>query len=487
MGPLTMVDQSLGSRQTAYFCWVLIGALLLIRLVALGSLPLFDTTEARYGEIARIMFETKNWVTPYFDYNVPFWGKPPMHTWITVMGLEWLGVSEFAARLPHFLCGLLTLVLLYRFAWQHFGRKKAVVSTLVLCSSVGFITAIGMIMTESLLILSTTVAMTSFWNHYQQGSRHSGLLFFTALGLGMLIKGPVAVVLVVIALLLWSLTSGVFTQAIRGLPWASGMAVFFAVCLPWYVWAELRSPGFINYFIVGEHIQRFLEPGWDGDLYGNGHDQPRGKIWIFWIAAAFPWSLVILMWFGKSLKATFDQQHHHFPKVPAEHIKAYLISWMIAPMILFTFSGNILMSYVLPSFSAMALWVAKEINLSHKYKLLAMVPLAIITLALIVYTFRWIPIKSQSELLGKNRSFPQQAQLYYWHERPFSARFYSKGQAQLLSDETHLKQMIDSQQAFYLAIAQQDFARYQQRLLPACVEQSRADDKLLLACFKNEK
>ena len=47
--------------------------------------PLFDTTEARYGEIARIMYETQNWVTPQFDYNIPFWGKPPMQTWLSAL------------------------------------------------------------------------------------------------------------------------------------------------------------------------------------------------------------------------------------------------------------------------------------------------------------------------------------------------------------------------------------------------------------------
>ncbi|MGB0836148.1 MAG: hypothetical protein ACPGR2_16670, partial [Psychrobium sp.] len=49
-------------------------SVLLFRLISLGFYPLYDTTEARYGEIARIMLETGNWVTPQFDYNIPFWG-----------------------------------------------------------------------------------------------------------------------------------------------------------------------------------------------------------------------------------------------------------------------------------------------------------------------------------------------------------------------------------------------------------------------------
>ena len=97
----------------------------------------------------------------------------------------------------------------------------------------------------------------------------------------MLIKGPVAIVLVVIALITWSIFQANFIKAIKSLPWLFGLVIFFLVCLPWYIWAELRSPGFLQYFIVGEHIQRFLEPGWQGDLYGAAHDEPKVKFGCF--------------------------------------------------------------------------------------------------------------------------------------------------------------------------------------------------------------
>lgn len=64
---------------------------------------------------------------------------------------------------------------------------------------------------------------------------------------------------------------------------------------PWYLLAELKTPGFLDYFIVGEHIRRFLDPGWTGDLYGSAHDQPKGMIWLFWLWASFPWGIVALV------------------------------------------------------------------------------------------------------------------------------------------------------------------------------------------------
>ncbi|HBR94728.1 MAG TPA: dolichyl-phosphate-mannose--protein mannosyltransferase, partial [Opitutae bacterium] len=55
----------------------------ILRVLMIFEIPFTDTTEARYAEIARKMVETGDWITPQFDYGVPFWGKPPLHTWVS--------------------------------------------------------------------------------------------------------------------------------------------------------------------------------------------------------------------------------------------------------------------------------------------------------------------------------------------------------------------------------------------------------------------
>ena len=56
----------------------IIVAVALLRLMSLGMYPLLDPTEGRYAEMGRKMLELGNWVTPFIDYNVPFWAKPPL-------------------------------------------------------------------------------------------------------------------------------------------------------------------------------------------------------------------------------------------------------------------------------------------------------------------------------------------------------------------------------------------------------------------------
>ncbi|GLR70030.1 ArnT family glycosyltransferase [Agaribacter marinus] len=427
---------------------LLILVLLLIRFFSLSALPLYDTTEARYAEIARIMFETNNWVTPMIDYEKPFWGKPPFHTWLSASGFMVFGVSEFGARIPHFACGLITLFLVFRFVKEMNDEKSAVLAVLVLASSIGFIVGMGMVMTDIALLLSTSVAMISFWKTYADSSdKFYGLIFFASLALGMLVKGPVAIVLVAISLGVWSIWQGQLIKALTCLPWLTGVSLFALLTLPWYLMAEYRTPGFLEYFIIGEHFQRFIVSGWEGDLYGSAHDQPRGTIWIYWLVAAFPWSFVLITSFiQRMLVATSET------RCSPSGFNAYLICWMIAPMLLFTLSGNILSAYVLPGFSAMSILIALTCQFQIRHLTAAALTVVLLATLLGIYLTGNVSKSSELHLLGRNSTTFESTPLYYWQHRPFSAQYYSNGNAKLLANTHELQQVIDAQGDFFLAI-----------------------------------
>lgn len=438
-------------------------AVLTIRLISLGFYPLYDTTEARYGEIARLMLETGNWVTPQFDYDIPFWGKPPFQTWISAASFSLFGINEFAARLPHFLCSIATLLMVYSFVKEVANKKRAVYSAIIMISSIGFTVTAGTVMTDSALLMATTLAMISFWRCYQQhNSKINGLLFFAALSLGMLIKGPVAVVLIGIALVCWSLYQRCFVKAICCLPWLAGICVFLVLTLPWYIWAEIRSPGFLEYFIVGEHIQRFLVSGWQGDLYGTAHKEPRGMIWLFWIGAAFPWSLFLI---SQGIKRVFGKAKTNNVNTK---LTSYLLCWMLSPLLLFSLSGNILPAYVLPGMAAMAMIVALSI---HSERWLTF--MASVAYGLLVTFIAWVCLgniskTSEKSLLEGNMSRIDGSALYYWKKRPFSAQFYSHGQAKKLTQKSKLRQLLAGKDEFYLAITHTDIKTLDTNLSNSC-------------------
>ena len=108
--------------------------LLGLRLVSLGLYPLMDNTEARYADIARVMLSLGDWVTPWYDTGVPFWGKPPLSFWTTGLSFSLLGVNEFAARLPHFLAALLVGWLVWGWAAPS-ARQQALAAVALLAGS----------------------------------------------------------------------------------------------------------------------------------------------------------------------------------------------------------------------------------------------------------------------------------------------------------------------------------------------------------------
>ena len=144
--------------------------------------------------------------------------------------------------------------------------------------------------------------------------------------------------------------------AVEKITLASGSLLTLAIAVPWYVLAELKTPGFLNYFIIGEHFSRFLDPGWAGDLYGSAHDRPKGMIWIFWLWASFPWGIIGLVGFG--LAAARGKTKDIFTGAVQDASTLYLLFCAITPMLFFTLAGNTLWTYILPSLPFSAILIA---------------------------------------------------------------------------------------------------------------------------------
>lgn len=96
---------------------IIIGALLLF-VPFLGTTHLFDWDEINFAEASREMLVTGNYAIPQIGFE-PFWEKPPLFFWLQALCMRLFGVNEFAARLPNAICGVLTLLLLFRL-----GRKQ---------------------------------------------------------------------------------------------------------------------------------------------------------------------------------------------------------------------------------------------------------------------------------------------------------------------------------------------------------------------------
>lgn len=469
-----------------------------IRLFTLGFFPLMDTTEARYGEMARIMAETGNWITPMFDYNVPFWGKPPLFTWMSAGGIHLFGLNEFAVRIPHLLAGGLILAIVAMLAYSIIPsrnvaerKQEAWLAAGILATTATFLVVAGAVMTDTALTLGITLSMAAFWLNYKNKSALWGHLFFIGLTVGMLAKGPLALVLIGMSLFIWALFNKTWISMFRSLPWKTGIPLFLATSLPWYIIAEYSSPGFLNYFIIGEHVKRFLVSGWQGDLYGTAHKEIKGTIWLFAFISALPWTPIFIYQWVKSLQATKKAKTEIQAQQEEDNSEldytSFLWAWLLAPLLLFTFSGNILSSYVMPCLPAFALLMVsyqRDNPLSSKvYKTGFIAPILILIVAILLRT-EMTGKQSEKGLMQTWSKQAQNKELIYIDKRPFSGQFYSRGAAV----ERKIKLEVAVQeisQDTYFVIRNSNETELLITSLSQCKVVERAKKRMLVFCSPN--
>jgi len=332
-------------------------------------IPLTDPSEARYAEIARVMATSGDWVTPWFAPDVPFWGKPPASFWAQAVGIKLFGVNEFAVRAAAVLAFGLTLWILFRFVSELKGKAVARNSVLIYASTLLPFIMAGAVLTDPYLVLATTWIMASVWLSKTSDRWYWRYGLFLGTALGMLAKGPLVLVLTGGALAPWFFFSGEGRNFLRRQPWLSGTALALLICVPWYWLAELKTPGFLHYFLVGEHFLRFVKPGWGGDLYGGAHDHAKGTIWLYFVGASFPWGFWLLYRaFTLLRKQARDNRLNHVWNAQAlgqwwrQPLVLYLSGWVLFTPVFFTVSGNILWTYVLPAMPAFSVVVASLLS-----------------------------------------------------------------------------------------------------------------------------
>ena len=450
-------ERSAAASQSAV--WWALALLLGLRLASLGLYPLMDNTEARYADIAQVMFARGDWITPWFDSNVPFWGKPPLSFWSTAASFAVFGVNEFAARLPHLLAALGVAWLVWRWARQN-SQQQALAALALLAGCSLMLISSGAVMTDMTLVLGTTLAMRGFWlglhGDESQRGRH-GWLFFLGLAVGLLAKGPLVLVLAGLPLGLWTLFSGQLGRVWRDLPWVRGSLAVLLLVAPWYVAAELRTPGFLDYFLLGEHWHRFVTPGWSGDRYGGAHAAPWGSIWLYAWVAILPWSVLLPLAWWRWRKTGGAAQEALSAVADDKSLRFYWALWSLAPAVFFTFAGNILWTYVLPALPPLALlgayYLSRQTDVRRVNRLLAAgLCLSAVLFAGMVGSLNWMQTQdwhTTKQLVAHYDALNSRHNtLFFYPARPHSAAFYSQGRAGQIAQASDLRTPLTTQPVF---------------------------------------
>src|SRR5438128_7919610 len=294
----------------------------------LGAAPLFDVDEGAFSQATMEMFQRGDFLSTYLN-GEPRYDKPILVYWLQAASVAALGPSEWAFRLPSALCATGWSWLTYLFVRRHYGIERALFAALLLAASLG-VYIIGRAATaDALLNLLLAAAMFAAWLHLSTGERRWLYATHAAIGLGVLAKGPIAILIpLAVTFVFCFLRKNLKTWARAVFDWRA-LALLLAIAAPWYVVILLKEgQGFIAGFFLKHNVGRF-----SGPVSGHG-----GSLLYY-----FPVVLILSLPFTALIVPVAQRLR----VIWRDELQLYLLLWFAFFFIFFSLSGTKLPHYVL--------------------------------------------------------------------------------------------------------------------------------------------
>lgn len=182
-------------KDSNYLIIALLG--IIVFSLCLDRAHLFDWDEVNFAESAREMIVTGDFMNVQINYN-QFWEKPPLFIWMQALSMLIFGINEFAARFPNAICGVVTLLVLYRIGKELKNKKLGIIWVLTYASSFlpFFYFKSGIIDPWfNLFIFLGIYYATKYTSPNSRQTPLMAVLSGLFIGLATLTKGPVAILI----------------------------------------------------------------------------------------------------------------------------------------------------------------------------------------------------------------------------------------------------------------------------------------------------
>ncbi|WP_333649300.1 phospholipid carrier-dependent glycosyltransferase [Candidatus Binatus sp.] len=360
----------------------------ILYLPGLGRPALWEPDEGRYAEIAREMVISGDYVTPRDDFELYF-EKPPLVYWAEAAAIQIFGVNEFAVRLPAALFSIGQVVVTAALAEAMLGAAAGFFAALVLALSPLFFGFARFATLDPALAFFLAAALGAFYaaargDSFSRGPARRWLLISAAmLALGTLAKGPIALLLGGAIALTWMAIERRLRQVAQ-MPLVWCLVIYAAIVVPWFVLVEARNPGFVHFFIIHEHLERYVassEHGWGP--------------WFFIpivIGGAWPWIFFVPL--GWSAMRAGDGLSESAKDPSGRRAAArFLAIWFVVIFVFFSIPRSKLGSYILPALVPLAIVAGyglarvSALDGLRRRRLLAVIAIANLALAAVPLVF----------------------------------------------------------------------------------------------------
>ena len=384
------------SNTTAYI--LLLSVFIVSRLILNVFTPLMDPSESRYAVFAKNMTQSGSWWQPTYNYEgveTVFVGKPPLAFQMSMTCCKALGISEFATRLPAFLCSLLILWFVWHFVKKWRDAQTAAYAVLLTCCSFLFYMYAGQCMTDLILTAAIVGAIFSYAGFEKSceaarrrsqsalprdcqkalpmvasdtlATRNSQLatpystpysllptpysvLFFVFIALGVLVKGPVAIVMSGLPVFFYVLINNRWKN-LKYHAWVLGTIVFLAIVVPYYWIVSVKHPDFLQYFIIEENFNRFLFKG-SASRFGTARESFYGVSFLYFLALNAPAVFLLQLYPSQNRQKMYAG---NLFKDPLTGISALTC---ITLTLFWALTSRVLITYLLPTIPFFAVFLA---------------------------------------------------------------------------------------------------------------------------------
>jgi 4-amino-4-deoxy-L-arabinose transferase-like glycosyltransferase len=324
---------------------------LLFFLPGFFNIPPVDRDEARFAQATKQMVETGDFVDIRFQDEVRY-KKPVGIYWLqagvvetaSALGLQRAQVRVWLYRVPSLIGAIGAVLLTYWTALTFVTRRGAVLAGLMLCSTVLLGVEARLAKTDAMLLLTVVAAMGALsrvylsWQRGEDPEHPSWLwpaIFWTAMAGGILLKGPLILMFVV-------LTVGVLAILDRSASWlwrlrpVWGLTWLLVLVLPWFVAIFWRAgDAFFADSIGGDMLSKLAAQ--------ESHGAPPGSyLLMFWVT----------FWPGAPLAAMAAPAIWRARREPGAQ---FLLAWLVPSWIVFEIVLTKLPHYVLPLYPAIAI------------------------------------------------------------------------------------------------------------------------------------
>jgi len=326
-----------------------LGILLLLAaalyLPGLGTRDLWNPNEPIYGRAVVEMAERGDWLIPTIN-GTPFAEKPILYYWMALAASGVAGeVTETTLRVPSVVVTVATLFLTYFLVLPYSGRRRALLTGLLLGTTYGVFWCARWVQMDSLALVFTTAVLLPLSRMADHGlaPRRAWLWAGVAAGLGFMAKGPVVVLLPALVF-----TAYVLATRRPALIWSPRAALaalpFAALVLPWLGLLYLDGQGeFLHEMLIRQNFGRFVD-AWD-------HQHPWPYYLKYLLLDYAPWSLFAPL-------ALFGPR----PGNGDRRLRTLAVCWIAAIVIFFSLSDSKRAPYILPVAPAMAMLAASGLH-----------------------------------------------------------------------------------------------------------------------------